>query len=322
MKESPSARSVLITGAGTGFGRATALHLAANGWRVFASVPDLSQTPGLERAAEATGVELRIVPLDVTDPASVRNAVDDVVAENGEIHALVNNAGLGLRGFFEDLSETEISRLFSVNLFGAMAVTRAVLPHMRNARRGRIVMMSSAGGRLAAMTLSAYCSAKFAIEGFGESLALEMAPFGIHVSMIEPGLVLTPHFTVNRGRAARATDPSSPYYDWFMRHERMVDQLLEKRRITPEDVARTVRKALTSPRPRLRYVVGRFPKLLVFLSRHLPSELFHRIYSRQAIRMVSGQRDETGEAANGDDQTDRDLVRKTDPPPEDVESHV
>lgn len=280
------AGTVLVTGAGTGFGLETALRLAGRGFDVYATVPDLAQEPGVTSAAADAGVHLRVLALDVTDPASVERAVAAILETSGRIDALVNNAGLGLRGFFEDLAEDEIRRLFDVNLFGAMAVTRAVLPHMRAARRGRIVFLSSAGGRIAAMTLAAYCSAKFALEGLAESLALEVAPLGITVSLVEPGLVMTPHFTVHRGRARAAMDPSSPYHGWFLRHESLVDGVLAARRITSTDVARAIERALSDRRPRLRYVVGRGAKLMIALQRYLPAETFRRAYTSQLVRRV------------------------------------
>jgi NAD(P)-dependent dehydrogenase (short-subunit alcohol dehydrogenase family) len=280
-------KGVLITGASSGIGLETALHLAAHGHNVYASVPDPSHRPGLEEAAEDRKVRLRALLMDVTDPRGIESAVETVVHESGGIYGLVNNAGLGLRGFFEDLSDHEIRRLFDVNVFGVMAVTRAVLPHMRRAREGRILIMSSAGGRIAAMTISAYCAGKFAVEGFGEALALEMAPFGLHVSLIEPGIVRTPHFTVNRGQAKAAIDPSSPYHNWFVQNETMIDGILEKNRIRPSDVAKTVRNALEAKKPRLRYVVGWRPKLLISLRRHLPGEWFDRAYSRGVHRKLA-----------------------------------
>jgi NAD(P)-dependent dehydrogenase (short-subunit alcohol dehydrogenase family) len=281
-------RSVLITGAGTGFGLETALRLGARGFDVYASVPDLAQEPAVAMAAAAKGVRLQVLPLDVTDPATIERAVAAVVERSGGVFGLVNNAGLGLRGFFEDLAEDEVRRLFDVNVFGAMAVTRAVLPHMRAAGRGRIVFVTSAGGRVAAMTLSGYCAAKFALEGAGESLSLEVAPLGISVSLIEPGLVMTPHFTVHRGRARAAVDPASPYHAWFLRHEALVDGILSKRRIASADVAAAVDKALSDRRPRLRYVVGLGARAMIALHRYLPAEPFRRVYTAQVVRRVRG----------------------------------
>lgn len=282
--------SVLITGAATGLGQETALTLAAGGFNVFASVQNAAQRELLERAAAQRGVTLHILELDVTDLSSIRRAVDMVVAQAGGIFGLVNNAGLGLRGFFEDLSEAEIRQLFDVNVFGAMAVTRAVLPYMRQDRRGRIVLISSVAGRIAGMTYTGYGAGKFAIEGFGEALSLEVRPFGIHVSLVEPGPILTPHFTVNRGRARQASNPSSPYYTWFLQHEHMIDKVIRRRRITPRDVANTVQRALTDERPRLRYPVGRGVKLMLMLRRHLPGELFDRFFAWYTIWRVTRPR--------------------------------
>jgi NAD(P)-dependent dehydrogenase (short-subunit alcohol dehydrogenase family) len=290
--------SVLITGAGTGIGLATSLYLASRGFRVFASIPDLSQQPAVDAAAEQYGVQLRVLQLDVTDSSSIHSAIETINRESGNIFGLVNSAGLGLRGFFEDLSEAEIRRLFDTNVFGAMAVTRAVLPAMRGARRGRIVFITSAGGRIASLTISAYCASKFALEGFGETLALEIAPLNLQVSIIEPGLVMTPHFTTNRGRAQAATNPGSPYYAWFVQHEKMVDKILHSNHITPANVARAVHQSLTAKRPRLRYAVGWRAGLLLALHRHLPEELFRRIYARQLTRMVTKPLQPAGELSN------------------------
>lgn len=280
------ARTVLITGAGSGIGLGTALVLAERGFDVYAAVYDLSQEPDVRKAAAERGVRLEVLPLDVTDPDSIERAVARIVEERGRIDVVVNSAGLGLRGFFEDLDDAEIRTLYDVNVFGIMNVTRAVLPHMRRARRGHLLMVTSSGGRNAVMSLSGYCSGKFAIEGFGEALSHEVAPFGIHVSLIEPGLVMTPHFTVHRGRARRAMEPDSPYFDWFARHEAMVDGILRKQRITPVDVGEVIHDALTAKRPALRYVVGWRAKLLIGLHKILPGDLFERIYRWQMNRAI------------------------------------
>lgn len=281
---------VLITGAGTGFGLATALRLAKRGFEVFATVPDPRQEVGVMSAAAEAGTRVQVLPLDVTDARSVEAAVTAVAERAGGLYAIVNNAGLGLRGFFEDLADDEIRGLFDVNVFGAMAVTRAALPHLRRARRGRIVFVSSAGGRLGAMSLSGYCAAKFAIEGLAESLSLEVAPLGISVSLVEPGIVMTPHFTVHRGRARAAVDPASPYYRWFVRHEAIVDGILRARRTTADDVGQAIERAITDRRPRLRYAVGQGARLMIALQRRLPGELFMRFYRAQVRRMVTRPR--------------------------------
>jgi NAD(P)-dependent dehydrogenase (short-subunit alcohol dehydrogenase family) len=284
-------KTVLISGAGTGIGLASALYLARNGFDVVATVPDLSQKTAVEAAAAEHRVSLEVLSLDVTNAESIRRAVEAIVQTRGEIYAVIHSAGLGMRGFFEDLSESEIRRVFDVNVFGVMAVTRAVLPHMRAARRGRILVVGSVGGRVASMSLSGYCAGKFALEGFAESLWMEVRPFGIHVSVIEPGIVMTPHFTVHRGRAAASTDPKSPYYAWFVRHEQVVDRILRARAIAPADVARVIHRALTASRPRLRYPVGVGARTVIWLRRVVPHTWFERLYFGNIVRLVtrSGQ---------------------------------
>jgi NAD(P)-dependent dehydrogenase (short-subunit alcohol dehydrogenase family) len=293
--------SVLITGAGTGLGLATALYLAQRDFRVYASVPHLGQREAVKAAAADRGVEVTVLQLDITDHSSIQAAVGTVVSECGEVFALVNNAGITLRGFFEDLSEEEIRQLFDVNVFGTMAVTRAVLPHMRKARRGRVVIITSIGGRFGSLAVSAYCATKFAEEGFGESLAQEMRPFGIRVSLVEPAIVKTERWTVNRRVAERAQEPDSPYYAWFGREEELADRLVASSPTKPLDVAQVVHRALTARHPRLRYVVGWRAKLLISLRRHIPGELFERLYFAQVRRRVTRPRkraEELGELSD------------------------
>jgi NAD(P)-dependent dehydrogenase (short-subunit alcohol dehydrogenase family) len=258
-------------------GLESALLLARSGYRVFGGVLNEDESKALLAEAEGRGTQVRPIRLDVTRESDVHAAVEALVAEAGGIDALVQFAGLGLRGFFEDLDPEEIRRAFEVNVFGTMAVTRAVLPHMRQARRGRIVITTSVAGRMGSMTISGYASSKFAVEGFAECLRQEMAPFDVHVSLLEPGLVLTPHFTRNRNRARRAVDPAGPYYAWFCQHEELVDGLLRRNRFTARDVAEVVRRILTARRPRLRYVVGTKARAILSLRRHVPGEIFERI---------------------------------------------
>ncbi len=279
--------SVLITGASSGFGLETALHLAARGFRVYATTPFLEDRPAMLEAAEQRGVLFDVLRLDVTDEASIDAALGDVIARSGGLYGLVNNAGLGQRGCFEDVTDAEMRRLFDVNFFGALAVTRRALPHMRVAGRGRVISVSSVAGRVASFGLSGYCATKFALEGFGEALALEVAPFGLHSILIEPGIVKTPHWSVNRGTARRAFDPASPYAEMLARHEAIADQRAETSRITPAHVAQAVHKALTARRPRMRYIVGRPATLVVLLRRYVPNALFERVYFGLLLRQIT-----------------------------------
>ena len=162
--------SILITGAATGLGRAMALYLADRGFQVYGTTRDLRQADELNALARDRKVPLRVLRMDVTDRESIQQAVDAIVAESGGIYGVINNAGIGLRGYFEDLADEEIRQVFDANVFGVMAVTKAVLPYMRKARRGRVILISSVGGRIGSLGVSAYCSTKFAVEGFGESL--------------------------------------------------------------------------------------------------------------------------------------------------------
>lgn len=281
------AESILVTGASTGLGREMALHLAERGFTVYATMRDTRDAESLLIDAANRNVRLKVLALDVTDATSIQNAVDSIVMETGTIYGVINNAGIGLRGYFEDLDDVEIRRMFDANVFGVMSVTRAVLPHMRKARRGRILFISSVGGRIGSLGVSTYCSSKFALEGFGESLFMELTPLGIQVSLIEPGIIKTERWTVNRGTGARATDPRSPYYAWFMKSEQEAEKLVQASTATPADVAAVVHHALTVEHPKLRYMVGRKAKMAVALRRWLPGDLFERIYFGIVVRRAT-----------------------------------
>jgi len=279
--------SVLVTGAATGLGKAMAFYLAERGFQVYATTLDLRQADELQALARDRNAPIRILAMDVRDRESIQRAVQTVVQESGGIYGVINNAGIGLRGYFEDLADEEIRQVFDANVFGLMAVTKAVLPFMREAGRGRIILMSSVGGRIGSMGVTAYCSTKFAVEGFGESLFLELAPLGVRVVLIEPGIIKTERWTVNRGLAKGALNPGSPYHDWFCQVEKESDQLVRASTATPEDVAAVVHHALTAERPKLRYMVGRKAKLAVALKRWLPGELFERLYFGVVMRRVT-----------------------------------
>jgi NAD(P)-dependent dehydrogenase (short-subunit alcohol dehydrogenase family) len=279
--------SILVTGAATGLGREMALSLAGRGFRVYATTRDLNHAADLTAEAKARGVDLRVLALDVTSAASIQAAVRTIVDESGGLYGVINNAGIGLRGYLEDLADDEIQKVFEANVFGLMAVTKAVLPHMRRARRGRIILISSVGGRIGAPGVSAYCATKFAVEGFGECLFQEVAPLGIQVVLIEPGIIRTERWTTNRGLARGAMNPDSPYHAWFLEVEKQSDQLVRASTATPAHVAGLVYEALTAKRPRLRYMVGRKAKLAVALKRWVPGEWFERLYFGIIMRRVT-----------------------------------
>ena len=280
--------SILITGSATGIGRETALYLAERGFQVYATMRDLSKADALYALAQDRHVQIKVLSLDVMDEASIREAVQTIVTESGGIYGVINNAGHGLRGYFEDYTNEEIQQVFEVNVFGAMAVTKAVLPYMRQAGRGRILLISSIGGRIGSLGVSAYCSTKFALEGFGESLFQEIAPLGLKVVLIEPGIVATDIWKDNRGVAKGAQDPNGLYYTWFSQAESEANRLVQTSTMTLTDVASVMHRALTVKRPKLRYVVGRKARLAVALRGMLPGELFERLYFGTVMRRVTG----------------------------------
>jgi NAD(P)-dependent dehydrogenase (short-subunit alcohol dehydrogenase family) len=196
----------LITGASTGLGRAIAEAVLARGHRVVATARNVST---LKDFAERAPKQVRVTRLDVTDPASVRAAVEYAVAEFGQIDVVVNNAGHGLLGALEELSDEQSRAVLETNVFGVLAVTRAVLPHMRARRRGHFVQMSSVGGVIGNPGHALYATSKFALEGMSEALAAEVAPLGIRVTIVEPG----PFRTDFAGRSMNFADPIPDYRD-------------------------------------------------------------------------------------------------------------
>jgi NAD(P)-dependent dehydrogenase (short-subunit alcohol dehydrogenase family) len=278
--------AIIVTGSGTGLGLETSLTLAAQGFRVFATIRNPAQREPLLKAAADRGVDLDVLQLDLTDRASIDAAVNAVVEETGGVFGLVNNGGIGLRGCLEDCSEQEVEQLFETNVLGTIAVTRAVLPHMRQAGCGRIVTVSSVGGRVCGFGVTMYCATKFAQEGLGEGLALELAPFGIQSVIVEPGIINTTRWSRHRGTAREAMDPASPYHDLFWESEAIADKIVKRSPTRPEHVARTIGEALTAGQPRMRYVVGRGASVVIMLRRYLPQTLFERLYFGGQVRRL------------------------------------
>jgi NAD(P)-dependent dehydrogenase (short-subunit alcohol dehydrogenase family) len=278
--------AVIVTGSSTGLGLETALHLAGAGFRVYATLRELAHRDEVLAAAKQRGVELRVVHLDLTDRASIEHAVETVVGECGGVFGLVNNGGIGLRGSVEDCSEDEVRQVFEANVFGTIAVTRAVLPHMRSANSGRVITVSSIGGRVCGFGVAVYCASKFAEEGLAEGLALELAPFGIQSVLVEPGMIKTDRWSGHRGTAQQAMDSDSPYYQRFWASEAIADRIVERSRTRPADVADAIHQALTADRPRMRYVVGRGASAVVLLRRYLPETLFERLYFGGHLRRL------------------------------------
>jgi NAD(P)-dependent dehydrogenase (short-subunit alcohol dehydrogenase family) len=280
-------RRILITGTSTGIGFETALYLAQHGFEVHASMRNLQSRERLENEAKLRQLKLHFWSIDITDPDSITLAVEEIYRRHGHIYGLVNNAGVTIQGYFEDLYSQEIEQVFETNVIGTMAVIRSVLPQMRQAGQGRIVIVSSAGARIAAPASSAYCSSKFALEGFGESLSQELAPFRINVSMIEPGFVNTELFGKNHRVARRSLDPARPYYRSFQQIEKLAKMEADTTPTTTICVARSILKALTSRRPKSRYLIRMRSKMLLILRNYMPDAIFEKLWFRELKRRAS-----------------------------------
>jgi NAD(P)-dependent dehydrogenase (short-subunit alcohol dehydrogenase family) len=278
--------ATLVTGASSGIGLETAVYLAQKGFRVVGTMRDLSRRVELDKAAHAAGVTVDATTLDLNDRASIDRAIPEVAAKYGAIDALVNNAGVQMRGFFEDVTEEEIRKVFETNVFGTLAVTRAVIPHMRAVRKGRIVFLSSVAGLIGSLGLSAYSASKFAIEGFGESMAIELALYGISVSLIEPGNVNTPIWKNPFLIAKSAASPESPNHPYWLESERIADWAVKSSPIRPLDVAKAIYHAVSAGKPKRRYLVGHRPAGVLMVRRFLPAQLFDKVYTGAVVNKL------------------------------------
>ena len=185
-------KTVLITGTSTGLGISLAVQCAQNGHHVYATMRNLDKRAALEAALDAAGVSAIILALDVTDADSIIACVDRVISDHGHIDVLINNAGAGFVRTTEQASESEVAWIMDVNFNGVVRATKAVLPHMRAARTGHVINISSVGGLVGQPFNEIYCAAKFAVEGYTESLASYVGPaFGIHFTAVEPGGIAT-----------------------------------------------------------------------------------------------------------------------------------
>ncbi len=274
MHQPGAGRVALITGASSGFGREAALRMARRGFRVFATVRGEAKAAALRAAAREAGVDLEVAFLELTDDDQRRAVVARVLDEAGRLDVLVNNAGYGLAGFVEDVTLDELRRQFETNFFGTVALTKLVLPHMRERRSGSIIVVSSMAGVVASPAVSAYVSSKFALEGYFEALDYELAPFDVNVSLVEPGQYPTPVFTTGLVLAKNSELPTSPYY----RIGSLILSLVEKRVASldcdPAEVADLIVRIALEKRPRCRYAIGTDARVARALQAVLPESLF------------------------------------------------
>jgi NAD(P)-dependent dehydrogenase (short-subunit alcohol dehydrogenase family) len=287
MSSSPNNQQQLlvavVTGSSGGIGLATALALARNGYLTYATMRNLAKQDSIQSVADKQHLPIRTVQLDVTDENSVKNAIQLILSESGRIDVLVNNAGYGLTGAFEDIGMDEIKSLYETNVFGVIRVTQAVLPIMRKQGSGRIINISSGAGRIGYPGGSAYVSSKFALEGLSESMAFEVEQFGIRTVLVEPGFIRT-NFADNIVTAKKAEDPNSPYSQMMMQMKSSshVRRMIEN---APDAdlVASVIVEAATAKEPNLRYLAGKDVEQMVAAKKSMSDEEFQKMI-RQGVR--------------------------------------
>jgi NAD(P)-dependent dehydrogenase (short-subunit alcohol dehydrogenase family) len=260
--------TILITGATAGIGRHAALHLARAGHRVFATGRKPAALAAL--AVEAAGTKLETLELDVTRADSIEAAREEIAArtKGHGLDVLVNNAGYGLMGPLEEITDQDLRAQYDTNVFGLVAMLRAFVPQMRARGFGRVINVSSMGGRVTFPFMGAYNSTKYAVESLSDALRMELAPFGVSVSLIEPGAIKSDF----ADRAMGTTRPltGSPYAPILANADRMKKQF-EATEVGPECVSRAIEKAATARRPRARYVAPGRTILALLMMRLLPT---------------------------------------------------
>ncbi|MBC8133494.1 MAG: SDR family oxidoreductase [Deltaproteobacteria bacterium] len=262
---------VLITGASSGIGDATARRFAARGWRVFASMRSLEKGESLRAEARQQGWDLHTPALDVTSDASVRDAVNSLLtATGGRMDVLVNNAGYYAFGPLEETTPDELRAQMETNVIGVHRVTRAVLPSMRAQRRGRVIVVGSVSGLVALPVVGPYHASKWAIEAWAETLRYEVSALGINVSLIEPGPFQTALHD-NEVLSTAAKSPDSPYAGLLAAYQHQAKQ---QRRAKLPALVDVIERAATTPRPRLRWPVGPNSFSAAYLRRIVPDRIY------------------------------------------------
>jgi NAD(P)-dependent dehydrogenase (short-subunit alcohol dehydrogenase family) len=276
-------KTVLITGGTDGLGRAAALLLAEKGYRVFATGRSAQKRAELDRIAADRKLPLETLELDVCDDASVTRGVQSILQKAGVIDVLVNNAGVGLMAMVEELKAEDLRRLYETNIFGVLRMTQAVLPHMRERKNGRILMLSSVSGFITPPTQGAYSSSKHALEAISNALRLELYPFEIEVILIEPGYILT-SFSQTASQITQAYiqgSEKSPYAKSYAGFLQGSGSSRKESKTTPEDCARVMLAAIEAGHPKARYTVTPLAKWAAFGKRFLPDTLLDSFLRRK-----------------------------------------
>jgi short-subunit dehydrogenase len=260
---------VLITGASSGIGKQTALLLVQQGLIVYGAARRLDKMQDLKEAG------VRLLQMDVTDDASMIKGVQEIIDAEKRIDVLVNNAGYGSYGALEDVPITEAKHQFDVNIFGLARLTQLVLPHMRSQKSGRIINISSIGGKIGEPHGAWYHATKFAVEGLSDSLRMELKQFCIDVVIIEPGAIKTEWNRIARENLLKASG-NSIYRNLVSKHVTMLERG-DKIGSEPVVIAKAIAKAISSKKPRTRYAAGGGAKLVLFARRILSDRTFDRL---------------------------------------------
>ena len=265
------AKTILVTGASSGIGRATALHFAAKGWNVAATM----RNP-LKADSVLKHPQISLLALDVTNEDSIAQAITDTLHRYNKIDVLLNNAGYGLFGPIEAIDSQQIQQQFATNLFGLIGVTQQILPVMRGAGEGLIINVSSIIGRMALPYASSYIATKFAVEGLSESMRYELEPFHIRVKLIEPGSISTEF-----GKGSMQMAVSAPYRESMNKFLNVFTKS-SSRAARPEEVAKIIYRAANDSSNRLRYLAK--PGPFFWMNRILPDAIWRRLLVKIMVK--------------------------------------
>ncbi|AST91665.1 MULTISPECIES: SDR family oxidoreductase [Sutcliffiella] len=272
-----------ITGTSSGFGLLTTIEMAKEGYTVIATMRNLQKKTLLVEEIERAGLSefIHIIQLDVTNHNSIKEVIQTTIEKYDRIDVLINNAGYAFGSFIEEMKMEELREQFETNFFGLVALTKEVIPHMRQSRNGTIVNMSSISGHFGFPALGAYASSKFAVEGFSESLRFELLPFGIKVVLIEPGSYRTDIWT--KGFSGIKVNETSPYAAYKSKMFQVVEHIEENAQ-NPLEVAETIVQAVKNPNPPLRYPVGRAIKTQIKWKNIIPWKWLEKQVSKKILK--------------------------------------
>jgi NAD(P)-dependent dehydrogenase (short-subunit alcohol dehydrogenase family) len=272
----------VVTGSSTGIGYETALTLTKNGFYTYATMHKLDgeSEQKIANITKSENLPLQVIQLDVNNAKSVIDAINRIVKEKGRIDVTVNNAGYALIGAFEETSMDEITAQFETNFFGAIRVMQAVIPIMRKQRSGRIVNITSMGGRIAIPLDSIYHGTKFALEGLSESLQYELEPFGIKIILIEPGAIGS-NFWKNLKMATKISDPNIAVYRQLENNMSEALKQMVQNTIPSSEVAKVILQAVTSDNPEFRYIVGKDAASIIEARGNMSDKEFQNLIKKQ-----------------------------------------